>query len=321
MERKKNKNRVTPRATASKEFFSRENLLHWLGKLAEHEALTYVAKAAHWLLFNITFIAPALVGFATAIVQFVEISLDYPVLQYLKTHTERVSIAAITLVVLTPVLRGIFSALWRKCSLWIKSFKNSQPSSAEALIQATGINAFSPHFLRSERLADWKNCNEKIKSNKTIDLRIMGATGWNTFGDSKAPLYRLLSQFTGEVKILLMKPDPTLPALIQRATEVGKTAEQYVTEINNSISRLKQLKRNGKNISLKLYSQTPIWKMIISNDYMWLQHYCKSKNVEESPVYVFFSDGDGGTSLFHALYSVWLKRWDMDNNESCDLKN
>lgn len=294
-------------------------------KLLEHEFLTLLAKLIIWFFTIIG-------GAATGIVQWIDISADHPVLLYAKSHPERISIVLMAIALFSPVIVGLVSGLVRLISigalklmviLELHEHETAEPvaniSNAETLVQAMGISGFSPHTTKQEKRADWKSCNDKIKSNRAIDLRIMGATGWNTFGHKDAPLYRLLDQFQGEIKILLIKPDPTLPALIQRANEIGVPAADYVQEINNSIDRLKALKAKGKNISLKLYEQMPIWKMVISNDYMWLQHYCKCKNVEDTPVYSFFSDGDEGTSLFHALYSVWLKRWDIDGNPICIL--
>lgn len=294
---------------------------HWVGKLFEHEALTLVAHSLSWIFSHLIYLLSGIAAFITYVVQILEIGSEHPILLYAKTHPIRISLVAITLVFLAPVFRGLFFAARNKLAeARGRSPDINIPSEAEALLQAAGVSGFSPHATKIEKKTDWKSCNAKIRANKAIDLRIMGSTGWNTFGHHQSPLYQLIEQFQGEIKILLMNPDPALPTLIQRAAETNKTPAQYAKEINDSITRLKLLKQQkGRNISLKLYDQIPIWKMLISNDYMWLQHYSKNMNVEDTPVYTFFSDGDGGTSLFHALYSVWIKRWDVDGNKVCDL--
>jgi hypothetical protein len=261
---------------------------------------------------------------ATWVVSLVDFETLPRTLAYMKANPERVSIALIALAVVSPAIKAFF-VLVSRFFRWLfrlggkKDVIAEQPSEAEMLVQAIGVSGFSRHATKAEKRKDWKACAEKIKEHKAKDLRIMGATGWETFGDPGSPLHKLLGRFNGEVKILLMKPDAALPALIHRAAEIGQSPADYAKEIERSIDRLRNLRKSGRNISLKLYTQTPVWKMIISNDYMWLQHYRCDSNVDDTPVYVFFSDGDEGTSLFHALYSVWLKRWDVDGNETVDL--
>lgn len=305
-------------------------------KFLEHELMTLIAKGIFWIYSNYTFVFTVVASAFTYAVQNYELGSGHPLLVYAHNYPSRIYFAVIAIALLSPVIRALISVAFRLVSFGFSAVvsllglkreheeenfatEESAASLAETLVQATGITGFSPHATRLEKKADWVTCNEKIRGNKAIDLRIMGATGWRTFGDKTSPLYKLLEQFHGEVKILLMKPDPSLPALIDRARELSKTPEEYVEEIKKSIVRLTELKKKGRNISLKLYCQTPIWKMIICNDYMWLQHYCKNKEVENTPVYTFFSDGDGGTSLFNAIYSVWIKRWDIDGNEKFEL--
>lgn len=191
----------------------------------------------------------------------------------------------------------------------------------QKLNEYIGASGFSPNHNLSETKRNWAECVGKIKATKAKDLRIMGATGYKTFGEKDSPLYTFLEKYDGEVKVLLIEPNANLDALISRAAQTEKTPQNYADEVTKSVERLKDLVRNkNRKITLKLYKQTPIWKMIISNDYMWLQHYSTcSDDVHKTPVYTFYSDGDGGTSLFHALYSVWQKRWELDGNTLVEL--
>lgn len=301
---------------------------HWFRELVRHELLTMIGHAIGWLFSNLTYIVPILIGLYTAAAQIItgiaNASASYPITQYIVAHPIRVSVVAGIIAAATPLIRVLFG-LPIKAAKRFFAYVNadedteSESSPAEQLVQAVGVSAFYPHATKAEKNKEWKACVGSITSHHARDLRIMGATGWNTFGDQKSPLHKLLSGFDGEVKVLLMLPDPKLPALARRAKETGRTPEEYVAEIWRSIERIRTLRSKGKSISLKFYTQTPIWKMLISNDFMWLQHYCKAIDVEDTPVYVFFSDGDGGTSLFHPLYSVWLKRWERDDNKQCQF--
>lgn len=282
-----------------------------------------IGKGIGWVFSHLTYIGTGLTAVFTFAVQYIEeVATNHWMILYLQKHPIRISIAAGLLALATPLIRVLFRLIIRGLrQLFYPGTMDKQVDSerpdAEMLVQAVGVSAFYPHSTKAEKKRDWHSCVESIKNHHARDLRIMGATGWNTFGEPKSPLYRLLSQFDGEVKILLMLPDPKLPALIRRAKETGRAPEEYVAEIKRSIERIRVLRAKGKNISLKFYSQTPIWKMIISNDFMWLQHYCATTDVEDTHVYVFFSDGDDGSSLFHPLYSVWLKRWEHDDNKQC----
>lgn len=291
-------------------------------ELFKHEVFTYIGKAIHWLIANYTFAFSFIVSAYTWLLQFGESGSTYALIQYLEKYPVRVSIAAIVVAMFSPAIKGLITSAY----MWLRGKLPSghadieqESSEEELLVQAVGISGFYPHTSKKEKRDDWKTCVARIRGHRAKDLRIMGATGWATFGAPESPLYKLLDEFDGEIKVLLMKADPSLSALVQRAKETGYKPDDYALEIRRSIDRLRQLKGKGKNISLKCYTQMPVWKMLISNDYMWLQHYRNSRNVDDTPVYVFYSDGDEGTSLFHALYSVWLKRWEVDGNEVIDL--
>lgn len=317
--KKNQKNRPQKKATRKESF----KLAKWFSEeLIKHEFFTYVGKGIGWLFTNYTATIAVITSVGTWVLQLWEGTPTLSWVLYIQTHPARISVAAMAIALFSPAIKVLISSLGKRV-VGLFSHREIEEreelSEADQLVRAVGISGFYSHATKAEKKRDWKACVEKIKSHRAKDLRIMGATGWNTFGAPESPLYKLLEQFNGEIKVLLMTPDPALPALIQRAKETQQNPAGYASEITRSVERLKALRGRGKNISLKFYTQMPVWKMLISNDYMWLQHYRSSKNVEETPVYVFFSDGDEGTSLFHALYSVWLKRWEFDQNAPYDL--
>ncbi len=108
---------------------------------------------------------------------------------------------------------------------------------------------------------------------------------------------------------------PRCDAFTIRAKALGLKEKDYEKEIKNTIAYCEQLSAKGKSIIVKLYKQTPIWKMVFTENYMWLQHYKPDDHVDNTPVYTLFAN-EGETSLYFPLMDVFRKRWDYDDNET-----
>lgn len=182
------------------------------------------------------------------------------------------------------------------------------------LLAAAGLSGFSRHCTDLEKDQDWTICNQHLKTNPSNDIRILGLSGWETFGSPKSPLHELLKESSGEIKILLIDPDSD--AFKKRATSLGKNnLRRLKADIAKSLEFCEELKKQGKSIWVKQYTQTPIWKMIFTNHYLWLQYYAPGIHVNDTPVYTFFANTDK-TSLFYPLTNVFKKRWDVDGNRT-----
>lgn len=181
-------------------------------------------------------------------------------------------------------------------------------------------------YFRHNALAEDKTKNKELlleQCKKAKDIFIIGATGFQTFArkdsEGNAILREVVEEdMTGEIKILLLHPSGE--HTINRAKALGVPIDNYQGEIKNSIKFLKELKAKGKNVALKLYTQKPIWKMIILDNFLWLQYYHLCKHVERMPVYGISRATDEGTySLFDPLYAVFQKKWHDDNNPIFDF--
>lgn len=137
--------------------------------------------------------------------------------------------------------------------------------------------------------------------------------GWDTFGNSDSPLHEYLKTFRGEIKVLLIEPGCS--ERITRCQALNITEAKFKHDINESWDYIKDLKRRGINVKLKLYSQKPIWKMIGTERILWLQHYDKFKHVEETMVYEFYKNIEE-TSIYFPTMEVFYKRWENDGNST-----
>jgi hypothetical protein len=227
------------------------------------------------------------------------------VIDYIYNHPYRVIIS-----ILVVTGGGIF------ISRAIYAFqKNVQ---LQAIVEGAGLTGFSLHDGAEEKSHDWAHCEEILSDDQNIKLKILGANGRDTFGKADAPLHKLVGEFKGRIEILLMHP--SCEAFKTRTSSLGANHDEYLGHLRETLDFCAYLhtKRN-KHITVKLYSQPPIWKMLITNKYMWLQYYSPLKHVENTPVYTFYSD-ERGTSLFIPLAEVFRKRWQDDGSCTVDLK-
>lgn len=222
------------------------------------------------------------------------------IINYFKLHPAR---AFITLLIF-----GFIVIVFIRGYHFLKTaFRNRE------ILLTVGVSGFWSHSNNDQKQANWDYCQKRISSDGARQLRILGATGWETFGKKEAPLHDLVDKFTGEIKILLLKPGSD--AVSARALSIGVNPDDYNKEINDTIYFCKQLKARGKPITVKVYDQSPIWKTIFTENYMWLQCYKQNEHVDDTPVYMLFANKNN-TSLYYPLLNVFLKKWNYDKNQT-----
>jgi hypothetical protein len=85
-----------------------------------------------------------------------------------------------------------------------------------------------------------------------------------------------------------------------------------------SIDFLRGLKALQKNIRLKLYEETPLFKLAVLGDYVFMKHYHAGLNIQEMPEYIF-RHSPNHSNLFHPLYQVFLAKWRDSNIPEYDF--
>lgn len=225
-------------------------------------------------------------------------TVDLQLSTYIATHPLRIASSLLAL--------GLVSAGGTRVYLAGRRYVQLREIATSA-----GLNGFWPHSKDDEKIKNWNGCLQQIEKDKADDLRVLGVTGWATFGSPTSPLHNAFISCQGEIRVLLIKPGCS--AFKERALALHINEIEYAKEIQDSLEFCKQLKRQGKSISVKLYEQTPIWKMVFTNNYLWLQYYQPDQHVDNTPVYTFFSNKER-TSLYHPIVNVFRKRWHRDNN-------
>ena len=168
--------------------------------------------------------------------------------------------------------------------LWFLSWLYSRYK-LSALADNAGLCFFLPYSCRDDISKIEKTLFESLK--EVRDIKILGATGYNTFGRPGSFLCDILENTAARIEVILLDPAATNEALRFRANELRMSLVAYREEIINSIEKLKELKQRGKHISLYLYHHMPQWKLYITNDKVWVQNYRQGTHVSETSIFGF----------------------------------
>jgi hypothetical protein len=182
-----------------------------------------------------------------------------------------------------------------------------------------GVRIFSHHFDVETRTKDWKTVSGDISRANTerSPLLILGATGKETFAHSKAPLYDAVRSFSGTISILLLKPNSW--GFQQRAKDLAVSQDAYREEILDAIDFCKELSlKEKKMVHVRLYTDPPIWKMIITTRALWVQHYVQHQHVEATPLFGF-EFREGGSGLLSGFKTVFERRWALSSTTEIEL--
>ena len=150
------------------------------------------------------------------------------------------------------------------------------------------------------------------------DVLLIGSTGCNTFVNSEGDLHHVL-QNCREAKIMLLNPFGEGACVRSKSIpDPDVTFEHFREQIMKSIDFLRGLKALQKNIRLRLYEETPLFKLAVLGDYVFMKHYHAGLNIQEMPEYIF-RHSPNHSNLFHPLYQVFLAKWRDSNIPEYDF--
>jgi hypothetical protein len=189
---------------------------------------------------------------------------------------------------------------------------------AQSLIAQSGLGGRWPHAKLAEGGAPWKDvCAEILRHDNGI-LYILGANGVDTFGRPAAPLFEVLPQFRHDTRIILVSPRSK--EVEGRARAVGMDPQEYKANIETSVRRLRDLRRQQHPIEGRYYAGQPNWKLIITSRTIWMQYYMPNgQHVDATPCWRFdITSGDDG--LYHYFFMEFNRIWRRCEAEQIDLK-
>jgi hypothetical protein len=178
-----------------------------------------------------------------------------------------------------------------------------------------GLVSFFPRRTRGAQRRI-KQLKEEQSTGRTIS--VIGSSGHSTFVDQVGGLSSVLDKCLG-ARIMLVNPySQEVSARIQAISHPEFTLGKFRKEVQQSIQLLKRLKAMGKAVKLKLYSDSPLIKLVILGDYLWLQHYHADLDVQTMPEYVLrHNRKDHGLFTLYAHYFV--QRWESAEIPEYDL--
>ena len=184
-----------------------------------------------------------------------------------------------------------------------------------AVATGAGLVSFFPRRTRGAQ-RNITQLKEEQGTGRTIS--VIGSSGHSSFVDQVGDLSSVLDKCLG-ARIMLVNPySQEASARIQAINHPEFTLDTFREEIRHSIQLLKRLKAMGKAVKLKLYSDSPLIKLVILGDYLWLQHYHADLDVQTMPEYVLqHNRKDHGLYTLYAHYFV--QRWESAEIPEYDL--
>lgn len=124
---------------------------------------------------------------------------------------------------------------------------------------------------------------EKVLNNAKHSIDFLGVTANRTTRSPECKEALLgVAENSGQIRFLLLNPASS--HLDRRAQDEGDDAESWRTEIEGSVRRLKMIKDEGANISVRFYDAYPLFRMVnLDNSTMHINWFLEGRPGHSSP--------------------------------------
>jgi hypothetical protein len=168
-------------------------------------------------------------------------------------------------------------------------------------------------------ISRWNAARMKRQQGRAREIMIIGATGFQTFVNPSGDLHEAVRNCR-EARIMLLDPrgeGARARALSLPVPEI--TPERFREQIRASIDFLKGLRSLQKKVRLKLYPDTPLLKLAILGDFLWVRHYHPGLEVRTLPEFLFRHSPEPG-GFYDPLHQYFFSRWQDPRIPEYDLE-
>lgn len=163
-----------------------------------------------------------------------------------------------------------------------------------------------------DSMTEGEGSTKAIMSNVTDKFSFMGiaARKWITTGDTFQDMIKRVGARTNEIRILLL--DPNSPETKRMARSVGMGENEFKEMIEGSLKFFKSMKNQRMNVSVRLYTFMPIFRIaIVDNRLLYLGFYRGSATGDDTPQLVLNALEE--VSFFKPFQEYFDTIWDDKN--------
>jgi len=153
------------------------------------------------------------------------------------------------------------------------------------------------------------------------DVYILSVTGYNTFVDGDS-LFESVLRTGYDIRVMLLHPaSEGAREHIQSFTNRPLSEETLVREVESSIACLDRLRRAGKKVELKFYGCAPTWKVVVLDEYVWVQYCHRGTELKTAPEYVFaLHPRDPKKGFYVPFYMHFTENWNNGGHPEYDFE-
>lgn len=155
----------------------------------------------------------------------------------------------------------------------------------------------------------------------TRDILVMSETGHDVFVAEHRHLHKVIDD-SFELRVLLLNPfGPGATRRAQSFPDAEDRLARYRQECASTIARLARMTAAGKKVTLKFYDDTPLWNLIVTGEYVWVQYCHDGHELKDQTEYVFsLNKSNPAEGLFPAFYVQFLNHWTDQGHPDYDFR-
>ena len=163
-----------------------------------------------------------------------------------------------------------------------------------------------------DSMTEGEGSTKAIMSNVTDKFSFMGiaARKWIITGDTFRDMIKRVGARTNEIRILLLDPDSSETERMARSVDMEEN--EFKEMIEDSLKFFKRMKNQGMNVSVRLYTFMPIFRIVIvDNRLLYLGFYRGRATGDDTPQLVLNASEE--VSFFKPFQEYFDIIWNNEN--------